>query len=175
MVGPDRIRQPLEDALVRAGFSVQTILQRMARRTPTDEYDIHQDVVRATMVDTDEILALLGKYFNAEQEQLPERTEIEKWISDSGIYLIRGDTNHILGFVIFDLLPAQLYLRYWFVLPSARGTGVGGKLLRAMFSIGAKTKRQYFWVKTDNTNVIARYRHYGFDFEPMKDSVFAHG
>ena len=81
--------------------------------------------------------------------------------------------NPILGFVIFDLLPATLYLRYWFAHPVARGKGVGGRLLKAMFAAGSDTKRQYFWVKTDNENAIKRYQHYGFAFEPMKDVVMA--
>jgi len=42
-----------------------------------------------------------------------------------------------------------------------------------MFAAGSDTKRQYFWVKTDNENAIKRYQHYGFAFEPMKDVVMA--
>ena len=40
-----------------------------------------------------------------------------------------------------------------------------------MFAAGRDTKRQYFWVKTDNDNAVKRYQHYGFQFEPMKDVV----
>ena len=47
--------------------------------------------------------------------------------------------------------------------------------MRLMFAMGANTKRQYFWVKTDNENAIKRYRHYGFEFEELKDTVLAYG
>ena len=109
-----------------------------------------------------------------EKEQIPSVEEIEKWIDKQAIYVVRGNADEpILGFVIFDLSPATLYLRYWFVHPSARGKGVGGRLLKAMFAAGRDTKRQYFWVKADNDNAIKRYQHYGFNFEPMKDVVMA--
>ena len=98
------------------------------------------------------------------------------WIATRAILVARDGTGHdITGFVIFDLSPAALYLRYWFVSPGARGGGVGGKLMRSMFAAGLSTKRQYFWVKTDNENAIKRYRHYGFEFEELKDTVLAYG
>ena len=93
----------------------------------------------------------------------------------SGRWHVIGPDGKVEGFVIYDLSPAQLYLRYWFVHPEARGRGIGGKLLRTMFAAGAQTKRQYFWVKTDNENAIIRYKHYGFAFEPLKNTVLACG
>lgn len=174
LIGPDRVRQPLEDVMSSVGFSRLTTLQRMGRKTPEDVEEPSSDVECATLKDAEKIKELLDAFFIAEEEQIPSVEEIRKWIEAQSLYVIRGGVaNPIDGFVIFDLSPAMLYLRYWFVHPSARGKGVGGRLLKAMFAAGRNTKRQYFWVKTDNDNAIKRYRHYGFQFEPMKDVVMA--
>jgi len=144
----------------------------MGRKTPNDIAIRSSDVECEVDDDASAIKQLLDFFFVAEEEQIPSVEEIEKWIEKQTLYVIRGnEDNPILGFVIFDLLPATLYLRYWFTHPTARGKGVGGRLLKAMFAAGRDTKRQYFWVKTDNDNAIMRYQHYGFQFEPMKDVV----
>ena len=172
LIGPDRIRQPLEDVMSSVGFSRLTTLQRMGRKTPEDVEEPSPDVECATLKDAEKIKELLDAFFIAEEEQIPSVEEIRKWIEAQSLYVIRGGVaNPIDGFVIFDLSPAMLYLRYWFVHPSARGKGVGGQLLKAMFAAGRNTKRQYFWVKTENDNAIKRYQHYGFQFEPMKDVI----
>lgn len=174
LIGPDRIREPMEKAFASVGFEVLTVLQRMGRKTP-DGPAMRSSVVEcASADDAISIKRLLDTFFVAEEEQIPSVEEIGKWIEAQTLYVIRGNADSpILGFVIFDLAPATLYLRYWFVHPSARGKGVGGRLLKAMFAAGGGTKRQYFWVRADNENAIKRYRHYGFEFEPMKTIVMA--
>lgn len=175
VLGPDQLRMPLEDAFKANGFEVQTVLQRMGRKTPVESYEADPEVVAATRDDVPLVQGLLTAYFNAEQEQLPSGQELRKWADNGGLRVKHGTGGKVEGFVIYDLLPAQLYLRYWFVHPEARGRGIGGKLLRTMFAAGAQTKRQYFWVKTDNENAIIRYKHYGFAFEPLKNMVLARG
>ena len=172
LIGPDRVRAPLEGVFSSTGFESLTTLQRMGRKTPSETAERSSDVECAVVGDVCSIKQLLDSFFVAEEEQIPSTEEIGKWIEKRTLYVIRGTAdNPILGFVIFDLLPATLYLRYWFAHPVARGKGVGGRLLKAMFAAGRDTKRQYFWVKTDNDNAIKRYQHYGFQFEPMKDVV----
>ena len=174
LIGPDAVRQQLEKAFASHGFSPLTTLQRMGRRTPAEYFSQQPGVERANPEDATTIKSLLDWYFVAEEEQLPDIDEIQRWIAAGTLYLVRGVAgNDILGFTIFDLTPAALYLRYWFVHPDSRGRGVGGRLLKSMFAAGCGTKRQYFWVKTDNENAIKRYQHYGFQFEPMKDVVMA--
>ena len=176
LIGPDAVRKPLESAFASHGFSSLTTLQRMGRRTPAEGYPEQSEsvVVCANSDDAEKVKSLLDGYFIAEEEQLPSIEAILKWIDAGTLYLTRGDqSNAILGFTIFDLTPAALYLRYWFVHPDFRGRGIGGQLLKAMFAAGCNTKRQYFWVKTDNENAIKRYQHYGFQFEPMRDVVMA--
>lgn len=175
VLGPDRVRIPLEEALMANGFSVQTVLQRMGRKTPMEAVEADVAVVDARDADVGKVKALLDEYFNAEQEQLPTERELRHWIGRGELKVVRNVEDGVEGFVIYDLSPAQLYLRYWFVHPKARGKGLGGKLMRTMFAAAVQTKRQYFWVKTDNENAIIRYLHYGFELEPMKDSVWARG
>ena len=175
VLGRDAMREPLEAAFRSAGFTALTTLQRMSRRTPDEAFVHESGIAVAHQADAGAIRTLLLGHFNAEEEQLPELEEIQDWINAGEIFVARGNSEHdIRGFVIFDLSPAALYLRYWFVSPRDRGNGLGGRLMRSMFAAGADTKRQYFWVKTDNENAIVRYRHYGFEFEPLKDIVLAH-
>ena len=175
LIGPDRIHEPMVGAFSSAGFEVLTVLQRMGRKTPSDAMIRSADVECAIAGDVGTIKQLLDVFFVAEEEQIPSAEEIEKWIEKQTVYVARSSAdNPIDGFVIFDLSPAMLYLRYWFVHPDSRGKGVGGHLLKAMFAAGRGTRRQYFWVKTDNENAIKRYQHYGFQFEPMKDVVMAY-
>lgn len=175
VLGPDQMRMPLEDAFKANGFEVQTVLQRMGRKTPEESCAADPEIIAATHDDVPLVQNLLTAYFNAEQEQLPSGDELRKWVSNGGLRVKRGADGRVEGFVIYDLSPTQLYLRYWFVHPEARGKGIGGKLLRTMFAAGVQTKRQYFWVKTDNENAIIRYMHYGFAFEPLKNTVLACG
>lgn len=175
VLGPDCMRISLEEALSANGFSVQTVLQRMGRKTPAEAVKADAAVVDATDADVAKVKALLDEYFNAEQEQLPTADELKWWVERGELKIVRHDDGGVVGFVIYDLSHAQLYLRYWFVHPEVRGKGLGGKLMRTMFAAAVQTKRQYFWVKTDNENAIIRYQHYGFELEPMKDSVWARG
>ena len=176
VLGRDVVREPLETTFKSAGFNALTTLQRMSRRTPTEQYEHERGIDVANTDDATTIHDLLTTNFIPEEEQLPSLEEVQEWIAARTILVACDDlTQDIKGFVIFDLSPAVLYLRYWFVSPDARGKGVGGMLMRSMFAAGTNTKRQYFWVKTDNENAIKRYRHYGFEFEELKDTVLAHG
>ena len=176
VLGRDAMREPIEEVFRSMGFVTLTTLQRMSRRTPNAQYSAESGIEVATQPDAPAIHRLLTDNFIAEEEQIPCLVEIEDWIAARSIFVARdGVGQDIQGFVIFDLLPATLYLRYWFVSLDARGNGVGGKLMRSMFATGANTKRQYFWVKTDNENAIKRYRHYCFEFEELKDTVLAYG
>ena len=172
VLGVDIVREPLEAVFKSSGFTVLTTLQRMSRRTPDNNYVLDNEIEIAKVSDADSIHRLLINNFVAEEEQIPCLEDILDWI-DAGEILIAKDiySSNTIGFIIFDLSPATLYLRYWFVSPQGRGNGVGGRLMRSMFAIGKSTKRQYFWVKTDNENAIIRYKHYGFEFEQLKDTV----
>ena len=173
LVGPDIMRVPLQGAFTRAGFKKLAELQRMGRKTPAEALQSSGDIRIAAKSDIPSIQSIFCNHFKAEIEQLPIDAELERWIDRNEILVSRDEANSVSGFVIFDLSVASLYLRYWFVDPICRGKGVGSSLMNAMFHKAQSTKRQYFWVLTDNENAIKRYLHYGFNFEPMKDVVMA--
>lgn len=172
LVGPDASRQPLEETFSGAGFARLSVLQRMGRKTPGVAVCPAPGVECARFEDVRRIQCLLEEHFDAETEQLPSEADLHCWI-EKGTLLVERDVGGgaLLGFAIFDLHPAALHLRYWFVFPSERGKGVGGRLLRSVFAAGNGTRRQYLWVKTDNVNAIVRYQHHGFRFEAVKDVV----
>ena len=182
VVGPDITRMPQERALRANGFLCRAVLQRMARKTPPAgivTINCHSiDVYPANLGDIPAIKHLLGAHFDAESEQLPDERQIVRWVSAGTLPVVRfSEVSHeggIAGFAAFDLAPSRLHLRYWFVHPLARGMGFGGALMHAVFAKGMGTTRQYLWVKTDNENAIARYRHYGFEFEALRDTVLAY-
>ena len=113
LIGPDRVRQPLEDVMSSVGFSRLTTLQRMGRKTPEDVEVPSPDVERATLDDAEKIKELLDTYFIAEEEQIPSVEEIRKWIEAQSLYVMRGGAaNPIDGFVIFDLRKRCYIVRY---------------------------------------------------------------
>jgi len=173
IIGPDAIRSPLVAALTSSGFTQISELVRMSRKTPecTDVPTIN--ILPPDTRDIPDVQAIFREHFNPEVEQLPSDVELERWIKKGGILVHRDDRGKVHSFIIYDLSKVSLYLRYWFVNPQVRGSGVGGHLMRTMFYHARDTKRQYFWVIMDNENAIKRYQHYGFNFEPMKDVVLA--
>lgn len=173
LVGPDVMRGPMQEAFARAGFKKLAELQRMGRKTPAEAPQMSGDIQIAAKSDIPSIQAIFRNHFKAEIEQLPITEELARWVGRGEILVTRDEANSVSGFVIYDLSTASLYLRYWFVDPICRGKGVGSSLMNAMFHRAQNTKRQYFWVLTDNENAIKRYLHYGFNFEPMKDVVMA--
>ena len=108
LIGPDGIREPMENAFVSGGFDRLTTLQRMGRKTPVDLAERLADVECATVDDVRAIKCLLETYFVAEEEQIPSAEEIGKWIERQSIYVVRGNAdNPILGFVILTLRPRR--------------------------------------------------------------------
>lgn len=171
LVGPDNIRLPLVSVFESAGFGHISELVRMSRKTPKCT-GVPTGVVSVSNVqDIPDLQSIFQTHFNPEVEQLPSDTELERWIAKGGVLVQRDEHGRVQSFIIYDLNKASLYLRYWFVNPQMRNCGVGGHLMRAMFFYAKETKRQYFWVISNNENAIRRYEHYGFKAEPMKDTV----
>ena len=87
------------------------------------------------------------------------------------VLAVYKEEGEIIGFVIFESSRSTHYLRYWFVHPKHRDKKIGSILLKTFFYEGRNTRRQLFWVITDNENAVKRYEHYGFKNEAMKDYV----
>ena len=173
VVGADAMRLPLHHALEGAGFKIIGELQRMGRKTPQEVYQPSEAVHIASDSEVVQVLNLLQRYFNQEVDQLPSLQELISLRENQSILVETNAKGEVLGFVIFELTPASFYWRYWLVLPSVRGIGVGRNLSRTAFAKAATSKRQYLWVLTNNETAVTRHLHYGFAFEPMKDVVLA--
>ncbi|MEG2464498.1 MAG: GNAT family N-acetyltransferase [Kiritimatiellia bacterium] len=171
MVGRRSFCDELANLAAPFGWKRSRTLVRMSRLTPVEQYVCNESVKPARLDEAVAIQTLLERYFDPKKEQLPSLYEITEWILAEHLLVVHTATGAVGAFVIFDLLQSVLYLRYWFVLPEARGQGVGALLLRAFFARGAQTKRQILWVFEDNATAIGPQRHYGFKEEDMIDHV----
>jgi ribosomal protein S18 acetylase RimI-like enzyme len=129
-----------------------------------------EQVRNATPEDAILVNDLLENYFDPKSEQLPDLDDIFSWISNNSIILF-VEKNKIVGFIIYDLKPATLFLRYWFVHPDYRNLKIGSKLFKEFLFRGRHTKRQLLWVINKNENAIKRYNHYGFKEEKLFNYV----
>jgi ribosomal protein S18 acetylase RimI-like enzyme len=145
-------------------------LVRMSRINKNADIEDVEEVNYATKGDANVVFSMLNDFFDPFSEQIPYLEEIEKLSAENSILVYKKDGS-ILGFVIFEKSKSTLYLRYWFVKEGYRDKKIGSKLLNKFFFEGKETKRQLFWVMTDNDNAIKRYEHYGFIAENMYDYV----
>lgn len=153
------------------GFSKYCSLVRMSRMTPKDSVvEVKEHVSFASVSEASLVLSLLREHFNSKCEQIPYLDELEEYARNGRILVYKEDAE-MLGFVVFEMNKSTLYLRYWFVHPNYRDKKIGSILLNSFFAEGKDTKRQLFWVITDNDNAIKRYKHYGFVEENMFDFV----
>lgn len=120
--------------------------------------------------DAIEIFEIFQRDFDPLCEQLPSISEIEDFAKRKQILVLK-DGEQLCGFIIFEITGATWYLRYWYTSPAYRDKGVGAKLIKTSLLLGQDTKRQLFWVISDNVNAIKRYEHYGFKRENMNDYV----
>jgi ribosomal protein S18 acetylase RimI-like enzyme len=154
-------------------FNIYTSLIRMSYYGNNHHLDgSNSTAVRnATPEDTTAVMELLTFYFDPRAEQLPDMEELTEWIRNSNIILFEK-LGKVAGFIIYDLKPKTLYLRYWFVHPDYRDLKIGSHLFKEFLSRGKDTQRKMFWVIRTNQNAINRYLHYGFKEENMYNFVF---
>lgn len=100
------------------------------------------------------------------------KRKLNEYAKNNRILVYKEDVE-IIGFVVFESNRSTHYLRYWFVHPEHRDKKIGSILLNTFFNEGQNTRRQLFWVITDNENAIKRYRHYGYTEENLYDIVMS--
>ena len=161
----------INECFIKNGFKKYSSLVRMSRETPKDVINIsNEHIFYANDNEAKSILLLLQKYFDPHCEQIPYIEELEEYVKNKKILLYKEE-DEILGFVVFEMNKSTLYLRYWFVHPDYRDKKIGSILLNQFFYEGKETRRQLFWVLSNNENAIKRYCHYGFKEENMYDYV----
>lgn len=173
IVGAEIQCMPIKKMLEKIGYYTYRQLVRMSKLTPSENTEIiNQNVYFATLKDSKIIRQLLLQNFDARCEQIPYQEELDEYVKNKHI-LVYKESGVILGFVIFESNRTTNYLRYWFVHPNHRDKKIGSVLLNSFFYEGRQTRRQLFWVITDNENAIKRYRHYGFIEENLFDFVMS--
>ena len=170
VVGLDSQCHPILEVLIKAGFNIVASLVRMSKKTEIYTYKTDNTIRFANREDNILISNLLHVYFNEKTEQLPYDDELNCYIA-LGRVLVCVNNDNVVGFLIFEMSPSTLYLRYLFTLPEFRDRKVASRLLRKFFEVGKMTKRQILWVVEANDNAVKRYRHYGFNEENMHDFV----
>lgn len=170
IVGDEKIVS-IKELFIEQGFYEYETLYRM-NHVGTLEYSEIGDsrVVFAKEEDALFILNMLHSFFNPLSEQLPSYEEVMDFISNQSVLVFHCD-GKLCGFTIFEVHGMTLYWRYWFVLPEFRELKIGSKLFNEVLRAGHATKRQYFWVISNNENAIKRYRRWGFKPENLFDYV----
>lgn len=128
------------------------------------------DVGYASTKDIPQIHKVFQEEFDPLCEQLPSEKEIQDFIERNQLFIIKENGN-LCGFLISEQDGVTWYLRYWYTSPDYRNLGIGAKLLKTSLTHSVESKRQIFWVISDNDNAIKRYEHYGFKRENMNDFV----
>lgn len=173
VVGTAEQSAPLIKMFTKKNYATYSSLVRMSRLTPQGTIECkNKNLSYADAIDAEEILEMLTKYFDARCEQIPYLEELKKYAENHCIIIYKEDSR-IWGFVVFESNANTHYLRYWFVYPEHRDKKIGSILLNRFFHEGRTTRRQMFWVITNNDNAIIRYRHYGFVEENLFDYVMS--
>lgn len=117
-----------------------------------------------------EVLAFLDRLLDPYAEQIPDLGELEK-ACEAGNILVARQTTSIVGVLYYQPNGLSAVLRYWFVDPALRNTGVGGLLMKSLFSECRNCKRIVLWVIEGNDDSINKYQHYGFVPQPLRDFI----
>ena len=153
----------------RSGFEAYGFLQRMSRANAGEPCP-GGDVLVATAADAAETHAFLERLLDPLVEQIPTVDELRQEAAAGHLLLVRRE-GAILGMLMFALKGVTGHLRFWHVDDTARGEGVGRRLLAGFFERCARARRLVLWVVGDNDRSIAIYRHYGFSPDGLLDQV----
>jgi GNAT superfamily N-acetyltransferase len=174
----DLIGQPaqihdLAEEFLAAGFRSHLRIFRLARAGAFEIASRASGLppcVSAVREDIPAILELLYENFDIYADQLPGADEVRDAIEVGGIRVARG-AAHLAGFLWYEKIGVTAHIRYWCVNPGARGCGVGGMLMRDYFNSTRGCARHLLWVRDNNAQAAACYRHYGYTPDGLQDQV----
>ncbi len=127
VVGFDFQCQPIVDLLLGVGFNVAKSLVRMTKKTDVIEYKTDNTVRCAHKEDIFVISKLLHTFFNEETEQIPYDEELISYANQGHVFVCE-ENNYIVGFLIYDITPSTLYLRYLFTNTEFRHRKVASRI-----------------------------------------------
>ena len=154
------------------GFREHNSLFRMVRSSgfPHVEDPRDPEVVFGEAGDVDPIRGFFDRLLDRFTDQIPEPDEIRRAVARHNVILIRRGQG-LGGMLLFETTGLTSVLRYWYVNPEYRDQRIGGRLIKTFFHLCRPSKRIILWVDSDNTDGIAKYRHYGFTLENLVDRI----
>ena len=171
LIGRPLDLEPVAGVYRLSGFADHTCLLRMIRMAAPEEVaEPEPDVAFAGPADVAAVMAFLDRLLDPFTDQIPDEDEIREAASRRNIILVRrGDS--VGGLLLFETMGVTSHLRYWYVDDKALNQGIGARLIRQFFRLSSGSRRVILWVVGDNSDAIAKYRHYGFRPETLVDRI----
>jgi ribosomal protein S18 acetylase RimI-like enzyme len=171
LIGRPLDLEPITAIYRESGFADHNCLVRMIRLAPPDAIaDSEPDVEFAAPADAASISVFLNRLLDPYTDQIPDEDELREAAARRNLILIRNGPS-VGGMLLFETTGLTSHLRYWYVDDSARNRGIGARLIRQFFRVCGGSKRLILWVVRDNSDAIAKYRHYGFQPETLVDRI----
>jgi GNAT superfamily N-acetyltransferase len=153
------------------GFRDYRTLCRMVRLAdPSDADSSDSEVAVAAAPDAPAVHAFLCGLLDPLVDQVPESDGILAAVEQRNILLVRCG-NEVAGVLVFETSGVTTILRYWYCAPRFRSLGIGARLIKALFRLSRASGRIILWVVDENSDAIAKYRHYGFSREGLVDRI----
>lgn len=156
-----------------SGFFHKATLRRMALAQSVGASlprHRHEAVRVARESDIDSIHHLLHSNFDSILEQIPDFTEVRKYVESQNALVVEED-NDVCGLLIHTRDGKVAQLKHWLVAKSHQNTGIGMGLFSRFLSDNIGVNRYDLWVLSDNKKVIEIYERTGFEFDGLIDEV----
>lgn len=167
------VKSPALEIFLDAGFLHKATLRRMtlAQSSGATLPKHRNEAVRvARESDIDSIYHLLHNNFDSILEQLPDLSEVRKYVESQNALVVDGDDG-ICGLLIHTRDGKVAHLKHWVVAKSHQNTGLGMGLFSRFLSDNNDVNRYDLWVLSDNQKVIEIYERIGFKFDGLLDEV----
>lgn len=151
-----------------AGFSSYKKYIRL-HNTNIKKRGILSQINYAVADDIPDILEILKSNFVDFLDYLPDREELSGLISKNNVIVNRNAENKVIGVMIFEMQGVKCYLRAWLDLSNN-----GLKLLYDVYTIMYEDacKYAYFWVDSDNTDVLKIHKLLSAVEDGLYDYIF---
>ncbi|MGD0047985.1 MAG: GNAT family N-acetyltransferase [Bryobacteraceae bacterium] len=171
LVGRPQDLEPVIGIYRENGFSEHNCLVRMTRTAAPEEVaEIEPDVEFAGPADVESVVAFLCHLLDPYTDQIPDEDEIREAVALGKLVMVRRDDS-LGGLLLFETVGVTSHLRYWYVDDTVRNRGIGARLIRHFFRLTRSSRRWILWVASDNSDAIAKYRHYGFRPDALVDRI----
>ena len=173
LIGAEDALGESQTVLRECGFRPRARLVRLVRglqEPVSPAAAVTAEVTQALPSDCAAILALLEQGFDRYVDQLPTPYEMEAAIAASQVWLIKS-ADQLAALLHFEVQGLTSTVRYWAVDPRFRALRYGAALIRHYFAAHPRVRRFILWVRADNEDALAKYRHYGYAPDGLVDHV----